>query len=639
MMSLCSPASSGRGAAPAARRQQRQPRLPLLLALLLISACAGPPPAVEPTLPPGPSAVAHTPTPSPTPTATFTGVPTATGTATPTATGTATPTSTPTATATLDLAGPAAQAAATGAPSASPLAPTTPLPAFVLTTANLRSGPGLTYPIVAAIAAGQQVLPLARNQAGDWIQLDMAGEGQVWIAAFLLDLPVGLDLPLAANIPPPPALPGDMVQFSQSTIQLPTYPREPFTTPAYDPTYAWEMQRFDRAAFTAANPQPQPQSYRLFVLENRWLKLTFLPQWGGRVYQMIFKPTGSNELYQNRVIKPSPWGPEQQGLGWAAVGGIEWGYPVPEHGYAWGEAWSHITQPRPPAYGLILFDRGQERVHAAVEVGMQPDSAAFTLDILLENPTAAALPVSFWLNAMLAPGPANSVGPELRFLYPMSQARVHSTGESDLPGADGIFAWPRHQGREVDRLGTWQRWLGFFAHPQAQADWAAVYDTAADEGVVRIFPRQAAPGLKGFGFGFSDAIPADLYTDDGSRYVEMHGGLTPTFAEALTLAPGGMRTWRETWYPVAGIGGITQADARGAAHLTRAEAGWRLQLFSVTSLSGELQVSGPAGELLRRSVSLDPARPLDLLLPASEGPLSFELRPASGPAWRMTGLG
>ena len=637
-----------------------RPRL-LLFVFLLLAACASTPPsALEPTLAP-------ILTPTALPTSQPTNLPTSQPTNPPISQSTDLPTPTPTPTPAPNPAAPAAQLAPTARPTNQPTPqpthqptnqptpqptnqpthpPTHPPtyqpnspPILVLQNANLRSGPGLAYPITGAIAAGQQVFVQARNLAGDWIQLNMEGEGQVWIAAFLLDLPAGLELPLAAAIPtPPPAASSDAVRFRQSTIQLPTYPWQQFTTPAYDPLFAWEVRRFDRAAFTAANPPPQPQNYRLFALENRWLTLTFLPEWGGRVYQMIFKPTGNNELYQNPVIKPSPWGPEQQGYGWAAVGGIEWGYPVPEHGYAWGEAWSHITQPRPPAYGLILFDRGQERLHAAVEVGLQPDSAAFTLDFLLENPTAASLPVSFWLNAMLAPGPANTAGPDLRFIFPMQEARVHSTGETDLPGDDGIFAWPLHQGRAIDRLGTWGRWLGFFAHPQAQADWAAVYDSAADEGVVRIFPRQIAPGLKGFAFGYGDPISPNLYTDDGSSYVEMHGGLTRTFAETLTLAPGDARSWREIWYPVAGIGGVTQADARGAAHLTRADAGLRLRLFSVTSRSGEMQISGPAGELLRGPVTLDPAAPLDLLLAAGDGPISFHLQPASGPAWRMTGL-
>jgi hypothetical protein len=40
-------------------------------------------------------------------------------------------------------------------------------------------------------------------------------------------------------------------------------------------------------------------------MENAYLRVTLLPELGGRVYQMIFKPTNHNEFYQNPVIKPT----------------------------------------------------------------------------------------------------------------------------------------------------------------------------------------------------------------------------------------------------------------------------------------------------------------------------------------------
>ena len=53
--------------------------------------------------------------------------------------------------------------------------------------------------------------------------------------------------------------------------------------------------------------------------------MTILPELGGRVYQLIYKTTGNNELYQNPVIKPTHWGPlKREENWWLAVGGIEW---------------------------------------------------------------------------------------------------------------------------------------------------------------------------------------------------------------------------------------------------------------------------------------------------------------------------
>ena len=68
------------------------------------------------------------------------------------------------------------------------------------------------------------------------------------------------------------------------------------------------------------------------------MRLTILPELGGRIWQVIHKPSGNAMFYQNSVVKPSPWGPPQQ-LGWLGLGGLEWNVPVIEHGYDWGTPW------------------------------------------------------------------------------------------------------------------------------------------------------------------------------------------------------------------------------------------------------------------------------------------------------------
>jgi hypothetical protein len=35
------------------------------------------------------------------------------------------------------------------------------------------------------------------------------------------------------------------------------------------------------------------------VLENEYLKITLMPEFGGRILSTIYKPTGKEELYQN----------------------------------------------------------------------------------------------------------------------------------------------------------------------------------------------------------------------------------------------------------------------------------------------------------------------------------------------------
>jgi hypothetical protein len=60
---------------------------------------------------------------------------------------------------------------------------------IVNSTANIRSGPGLEYPVVGQARDGQIVTVTACNQDCSWLQLDTGN----WIAAFLVDLVVSPD--------------------------------------------------------------------------------------------------------------------------------------------------------------------------------------------------------------------------------------------------------------------------------------------------------------------------------------------------------------------------------------------------------------------------------------------------------------
>ena len=48
--------------------------------------------------------------------------------------------------------------------------------------ANLRAGPGTDFEIIGNVAVGSALIPIGRNDAGDWLQLDSGA----WIAAFLV---------------------------------------------------------------------------------------------------------------------------------------------------------------------------------------------------------------------------------------------------------------------------------------------------------------------------------------------------------------------------------------------------------------------------------------------------------------------
>ncbi|MBN1994728.1 MAG: DUF5107 domain-containing protein [Anaerolineae bacterium] len=362
--------------------------------------------------------------------------------------------------------------------------------------------------------------------------------------------------------------PASRTTVSITTITIPTHAVDNALTYRFNAAYNMYYAQLDRGRYDAG--RIENRTYNLIILENDYLKLSFLPELGGRIYQAIFKPTGNNIFYQNPVLKPSPWGPPEMGW-WLAVGGMEWGLPVEEHGYEWGIPWHYQVSDLADGAQVMLWDSSaNNRLRAKIVVTLPDDAAFFQVMPIIENPTAAAIDFKFWLNAMLAPGPTNQVGADLRFILPGRQVTVHSTGDPRLPGAGKAAGWPGHNGVDWSRLGNWREWYGFFQRPRAAGDYQAIYDENSDEGVVRSYNSKTAQGAKFFAFGYgSAALPPDLYTDDRSGYVEMHGGVAPTFADTRRLEPHASLSWDEYWYPVAGLGGLTWANRHVALYLEK----------------------------------------------------------------------
>jgi hypothetical protein len=134
----------------------------------------------------------------------------------------------------------------------------------------------------------------------------------------------------------------------------------------------------------------------------------------------------------------------------------------------------------------------------------------------------------------------------------------------------------------------------------------AVYDEGYDEGMIRIFPADVAQGAKVFGFGWADPIPAERWTDDGSSYVEIHGGPAPTFDQSITLPAGGSLQWIETWYPVAGLGHLCFANDTAALSLRNAGGQAEIGVVVPRPWSGTLLVLQDGQEQWRQAVNLRP---------------------------------
>ena len=417
----------------------------------------------------------------------------------------------------------------------------------------------------------------------------------------------------AASVPAPTGA----VVFYEERVTLPTYPLERYQSDAVDPRYNWPYKRFDMERFRQEAPTPTPRSYRLLVLENDYLKVTMLPELGGRIWQVIHKPTGRPMFYQNSVVKPTHWGIEHQ-KGWLALGGLEWSLPVIEHGYDWGANWDYTTNATADVAAVTLFTPRDGRfLNASITIALRAGAASFTIEPTLSNLTDQKLAFSFWHDAMLAPGSGKRPSADLRFVLPADRMTLHSTNDPVLPPPGDPFAWPIYARRDLSRLGNFRQYLGFFEAPAAHGPFVGIYDPTYDAGAVRVFPAETMRGSKVFALGWQDALTSDNFTDDDSMYVELHGGLAPTFRDQYQLPPNGQIRWREVWYPVAGIGNLSFANETAALSVQPRGKQLSVALYVTRPLTGQIArlVDGVVQESL--AFQAQPDTPYHGLLPAA----------------------
>ena len=467
--------------------------------------------------------------------------------------------------------------------------------------------------------------------------LFLAVGGLGWIAPACIQPP--------ATLAPTPLVPieapdGVVVRHAEITLQV--YPYQAFTRAATDRIHNIPYRQFDAGAYQAATRTPVAVTYETLVVENAYLCLTFLPALGGRLYQVLFKPTQQTLLYNNPVLKPTAWGPAQQG-GWLAAGGMEWALPVNEHGYEWGIPWSVTVDQTPDRVTVTLQDSAEtDRVRAAVAVTLAAGAAFWTVHPRVTNGTDVTVPVQFWINAQLALNGKN-VSPATEFLLPGTQVWIHSTANdfvpaADIPAADAQrpaspVAWPVIGGRDLASYRNWRDYLGVFA-VDPSAGWAGVYDHTADLGIARVFPPATARGVKLFAFG-GEFGGRSLFADDDSDYCELWGGLTPTFYDdpERPFAAGETREWDEYWIPLSRTGGVSGASARAALHLVRGAGGQVTVIAAATGrgTQGTLVLAQEGREIERWDVALDPGQVFRHPARVSgTGRLSLQLRTGDG---------
>jgi hypothetical protein len=359
------------------------------------------------------------------------------------------------------------------------------------------------------------------------------------------------------------------VVLTETTIAIRTHVYEQFLKDFPDGHPLRPYRTLDWDAFESSG-RVEDVEYTAVILENEYVALTTLPRLGGRIWRWQSKVTGRDQFYVNPAgIKPCHF----SYLGWwLATGGIEFSFPVEEHGYVFSVPWDYETS-RGLDGSASLRERIADPVSGLsleVTVTLRPGRSDWEMEIATANPTPRVVSYQLWLNAMLAPGGGTDTAGDTVFIYPTDTMIVHG-GDPVLGNPRDHIPWPVHKGMDLSRYSTWLGGIdgaGLFVKANAES-FVGSWVPSKNEGIVRVFDKDVPRGVKLWSFGsLKPTASADYaYANPPTAYYEIWGGVTESFFDFAGLLPDGDITWKERWAAPSGIGGLSRANDRTAVYM------------------------------------------------------------------------
>lgn len=386
---------------------------------------------------------------------------------------------------------------------------------------------------------------------------------------------------------PAPLAAARAVQARRETITLPTYPWWPQIAHPYfqgtDGRNIYPYPMLDNLSREQTN-----RTYQTVILENDYLRITFLPELGGKIHEVIDKVTGEPMFYVNHVVKPGLIGM----CGAWTSGGVEWNTGPQGHTVSAMQPVPVIILPPEPDGSRSVAIGETERIYGTrwtVVVTLRPNRSFIEENIRIYNPTDRIRPYYFW-NCTAAPNT-----PGFRFIYPMTLGTDH--------GSEKFFNWPIDHGKDLTRGTNYQDASSIFAW-HCDQDFFGSYDDLADRGVVAYANHHQVPGKKAWTWGqggFGKMHQRDL-TDNDGPYNEVQTGPLLTQGEVGRLEPSEAVEWKEWWYPIRKIGPFTFANRDVAVNSSISGDTLRLRMIGTgTWVPVEARVRSKDGTIIART--------------------------------------
>ncbi len=291
-------------------------------------------------------------------------------------------------------------------------------------------------------------------------------------------------------------------------------------------------------------------SYHMIYLENKYVKIKIVPEFGGRLFSAIDKTNDHELFHTNSVIKPDLIGT----LGAWISGGIEWCFP---HHH-------RTTTMLPSDYMIVTNDDGSitvwigetektMRLRGIVGITLRPGCSYIETDYRINNTNRLTKTFLFWANVAITATkdfrtfwpPSQEIGVfhnNSSFTrWPISNQKYHRTDYSK--GVD-LTWWKNHP--NPSSFFFWNGKEGFIGG----------YDYGEKAGTVHVGDPYVNKTSKlwQFGPGLEGQNARRKLSDDNKAYVEL---MTGTFSnnqpDYSWIAPHSVKNTKNYWYPLRDI--------------------------------------------------------------------------------------
>jgi tetratricopeptide (TPR) repeat protein len=354
---------------------------------------------------------------------------------------------------------------------------------------------------------------------------------------------------------------------------------------------------------------PIVRSYRAIRLENDYVRVLLLPEFGGRIHAIQDKTNRDYDIfYHHKVIKPAlvglagPW----------ISGGVEFNWPQHHRPGTFLPADWAIDRSDDGSVTVWMSEHDPlNRLKGMHGIRLTPRSSLVELRVQLFNRTPYLQTFLWWANAAVKVHDdyQSFFPPDVYYVadhakraissFPIASDHYYGVDYGSRPGGNDLTFY-KNIPVPTSYMVVESRY-GFFGG----------FDYRASGGFVHVADRLVVPGKKQWTWGnaaFGRAWDREL-SDDSAPYIELMGGAyTDNQPDFSYLQPYETKMFSQFWWPIQGIGVVQNATQNAAIRFVQDESGrYEVGLAVPRKIEqARLLIRGSNGLYIEKSITLAP---------------------------------